>query len=239
MKNLSLPIYQRIYDEILHHIINDHYKIGSNLPSEAELERIYQVSRTPIRQALNELEINGYIVRSKGRKSVVKSKTPQNSWATMTGLQHNYREEDLKSISATTVELSVIEDKEIAKKLGLYLSNEVIHLKRLRRYHDEPVLYGEHYIHPIIPISIFEENTKALSVSEILIKEKQIKVTQVKEEIEAILADGKLSGYLGVSIGSPLLKVNRNSYTPEGQLIDINQYYVRTDKWKYEVSFEL
>lgn len=235
----TIPIYQRVYEEILNNILNGNYEIGCILPSEAELENLFAVSRTPIRQALKQLDHDGYITRSKGKKSIVKSSRPSNGWETMTGLQHNYREDEWKRITAKTFEIKIIESKEYAEKLGLYLNYNVLHLKRIRSFNQEPVLYGEHYINPLIPMKIFEDNLTALAVSEILKKDSNIQVVRVHEEIEAITATNDIALYLKLKENSPLLKVSRNSYTEDGKLIDINIYYVKTDTWKYEVTYTL
>jgi DNA-binding LacI/PurR family transcriptional regulator len=44
---------------------------GARLPSEHELMRLHKVSRNQARQALHDLELEGYITRSQGRRSIV------------------------------------------------------------------------------------------------------------------------------------------------------------------------
>lgn len=51
----NAAVYYSIYLEIKDKIEGGKFKIGQKLPSERELEKIYSVSRTTIRQALLKL----------------------------------------------------------------------------------------------------------------------------------------------------------------------------------------
>lgn len=64
---LYLKIKQDIKESIDHGVLQE----GDRIPSELELAEKYRVSRNPTRQALRELELAGYIVRSRRRGSFV------------------------------------------------------------------------------------------------------------------------------------------------------------------------
>jgi DNA-binding LacI/PurR family transcriptional regulator len=67
----NIPIYAFIKRELKNRIENGELEEGARVPSELELARIYNVSRNPTRQALRDLELEGYIVRTPGRGSFV------------------------------------------------------------------------------------------------------------------------------------------------------------------------
>lgn len=46
-----MVVYQRVHDEILQALKDNVYPVGTLLPPEPELERIYSVSRTTVRRA--------------------------------------------------------------------------------------------------------------------------------------------------------------------------------------------
>ncbi len=67
----DIPLYAYIKRELKSRIENGELPEGARVPSELELARQYGVSRNPTRQALRDLELEGYIVRSPGRGSFV------------------------------------------------------------------------------------------------------------------------------------------------------------------------
>lgn len=67
----DVPLYASIKRELKNQIENGELREGDRIPSEAELARQYGVSRNPTRQALRDLEFEGYIVRTPGRGSFV------------------------------------------------------------------------------------------------------------------------------------------------------------------------
>jgi DNA-binding LacI/PurR family transcriptional regulator len=67
----NLPVYVYIKRVLKNQIEDGELPEGARVPSEMELARQYNVSRNPTRQALRDLELEGYIVRSPGRGSFV------------------------------------------------------------------------------------------------------------------------------------------------------------------------
>lgn len=67
----DMPAYAFIKRELKTQIESGELAEGDRIPSELELARKYNVSRNPTRQALRDLEIEGYLVRMPGRGSFV------------------------------------------------------------------------------------------------------------------------------------------------------------------------
>jgi DNA-binding LacI/PurR family transcriptional regulator len=67
----DIPLYAFIKRELKNKIESGELPEGERVPSELELARQYDVSRNPTRQALRDLELEGYITRSPGRGSFV------------------------------------------------------------------------------------------------------------------------------------------------------------------------
>ena len=66
-----IPLYIQVMDVLSEYIEGGDGKPGEQLPGEPELCRLFDVSRTVIRQALKELEYKGLITRTKGRGTFV------------------------------------------------------------------------------------------------------------------------------------------------------------------------
>ncbi len=67
----DIPIYAFIKRELKNQIESGELPEGARVPSELELAKRFGVSRNPTRQALRDLELEGYLVRTPGRGSFV------------------------------------------------------------------------------------------------------------------------------------------------------------------------
>ena len=72
-KNIPLPLYYQLKQIIINLIDDGVYKEDETIPTEHELIEKYQLSRTTVRQALNELVTEGYLYKRKGVGTFVSS----------------------------------------------------------------------------------------------------------------------------------------------------------------------
>ncbi|MFM1654797.1 GntR family transcriptional regulator [Brevibacillus sp. B_LB10_24] len=230
--NHTKPAYQVIYDAIQEKIVAATYPVGSLLPSEMELEKMFKVSRTPVRQALKQLENDGYIYRVQGKGSFVANRKPKESWTLMSGFRNQYMTE-WEKISARTIEQKKVVNPLFSSRLGVGEHEELIYLSRIRYLNGKPIIYMEHYIRPIVPLEVFEENDTFSSVQQLLKEKANIDYTEVEDEIEAVIADPYIAGALQLPSTSALLKGTRISYMENKTPIEVNVFYINTDTWKY------
>lgn len=69
--NSSVPLHMQLLNQLRHLILSGQWMPGSRLPSETELQRQLKISRSTIRQALNNAEAEGLIERVPGRGTFV------------------------------------------------------------------------------------------------------------------------------------------------------------------------
>lgn len=62
-----VPLYYQIYDVLKEEIENGTYLPGSQIPSEAELGKRFNVSRITVKQAIQKLVVDGYLYRQQGK----------------------------------------------------------------------------------------------------------------------------------------------------------------------------
>lgn len=72
-KNSNMPLYMQFKDILIKKIRSGELKPGSILPTEKELCMEYGISRYPVRQAMEELVGEGYLKRTRGKGTFVKS----------------------------------------------------------------------------------------------------------------------------------------------------------------------
>ncbi|HBP38745.1 MAG TPA: hypothetical protein DD640_08400 [Clostridiales bacterium] len=71
-RNSAIPLHKQISRMIRNQIASGKYQAGDILPSEKELGQMYQVSRYPLRQALNSLSEEGFLERTRGKGTFVR-----------------------------------------------------------------------------------------------------------------------------------------------------------------------
>ncbi|MFJ8235467.1 GntR family transcriptional regulator [Ureibacillus sp. NPDC094379] len=234
---MKLSKYQIIIDSLINDITNKKYQPNELLPSEGEMQTIFNASKTPIRQALNELENRGYIKKVKGKGSIVINKKITEDWINMTGFRDNY---DLNwdLVSSKSINLSLKYDPEKAKLFATDTEN-VIYLERQRFLDGSPIFYLEHYLSMKIPFDLFEQNINFSSIQQLLKEHLNIQLVQAVDSLEAIVTDEYISNKLDVPQNTPILKGTRISKDSKGTVYNIDIFYTRTDKWKYKSNFKI
>ena len=70
-KKIKVPLHYQIYLDMLKKIQGGEFKPGEKIPSEAELERIYDVSRITVRGAVEMLAQEGIVEKNRGKKGTI------------------------------------------------------------------------------------------------------------------------------------------------------------------------
>ena len=70
-KESKVPIHQQLYCYIKECIENGTYKENETIPSEKEMQEMFEVSRITVRRAISDLEHDGYLTKRRGMGTVV------------------------------------------------------------------------------------------------------------------------------------------------------------------------
>lgn len=77
-KHSPLPIYYQLEQGIKEMIEKGQLQPGEMIPSEREWAEMYEISRMTVRQAINNLVNDGYLVRKRGKGTFVATKKLNN-----------------------------------------------------------------------------------------------------------------------------------------------------------------
>lgn len=86
-RDVPIPAYYQLKQIIKEQIEQGDLQLGDQLPTEAELCEHYNLSRTPVRQALQELVFEGLLTRTPGRGTFVAPRSSAESTSTTTELR--------------------------------------------------------------------------------------------------------------------------------------------------------
>lgn len=232
-----LPLYCQLKNILLHELDEGMYPPGSVLPPEMTLVNHFGLSRATVRQAIKELEHEGYISRIQGKGTIViREKSSLNRGLS----QLTSFTEDMKAHGYETA--TQILDFEIVKptpKISemLRIPNEklVIHINRLRMVNKIPVAINTSYINLPPEISMSREDLERTESLYAFFEMKRIPLVESDKTIEAISASEDQARLLGVHTGYPLLKVEGVVYTLNHQPLEYHVVISRSDMYKYSL----
>jgi GntR family transcriptional regulator len=231
-----MPLYYQLKRVLIAKIDSGELKSGDIFPTEQQIQDIYDVSRTTVRQALSELEDEGKITRHRGRGTFVAKPKVSHSAGSYPNLADHMSEQGLtpgwKLLSAAWL----IPDNEVSKRLKLSSGQKVFCLERLRLENDEAIGHHFAYVAPdyagMIDERAFTEGGSLRYLHNISILQGSI----ANRTLEAIPASKKIASLLDIEEGSALLRVRRIIYTQEEHPIEFFEGVYRGDRFQYQIN---
>jgi GntR family transcriptional regulator len=230
-------LYIQLYEIIKKKIENNEWVVGSQIPTEQELCKMFNVSRATVRTAVLELARHGFLNRQQGRGTFICKRAMHEGLIMSTSFRELLFEEGLtfsKSVLARTV-MMPLEDLEIS--LDIPENKHIIYIKRLWTSDGAPVLLQESYIpYHLCPL-LLEEDIEDKFLLELFEKKYGIKITRVNNQFEITRLKEDEARILRLSEGSAALLLTQQFYSGDTQIM-----YTRsikgTDKYKFLMELE-
>lgn len=236
--NTNIPIYQVIEKDLRVAILEGKLKQGDMIPSETELCAKYNVTRMTVRQAINNLLVDGYIYRHKGRgtfvtfnkKEMLQDRPSFSFYREMIGID-------------SPVVTSVLSFKErradeiVAARLQLSVGSEIYYVERIRKSYNTPLVYERLYL----PKNLYHDlNTEVFSKSfhEYIETELGFKIRNCVRAIEARALEQKVADILHQSPGEPSLYMCSVTYIENGRACMYTRQYFHANHFRFTHNFE-
>ena len=143
----NIPYYIQLIEVLREKIDLGDWQDGDQIPSEPDLCEVYGVSRTVVRQALRELELEGIIIRRKGKGTfVAEPKISESLAQKLTGFYQDMVEPGHNPITQVLRQEVVPATEKVASYLGVDPGTQVIDIKRLRYVNNEPIVLVTSYL---------------------------------------------------------------------------------------------
>lgn len=237
-ENPLIPIYHKLAQAIKEKILAGEIKEGDYIPSEAQLEEMFQISRTTVRLAIAELCKEGLLERQRGKGTIVKKRKLMREfpgWSSFT--------EETKRMGKTpgtiiiSAECMSPPNNEIMEALALTPNDNVVCLLRKRFVNNEFLGISESYFSQTFWDNLeiadpFSLNNKSIYE---YIESRGIRLIWAKETVEAAISDKKLAKTLEIPPGSPLLFITRVAYSLNDVPIEFAINKFRADRYKVSI----
>lgn len=232
-----IPLYIQVIDSLVEYIEGNNLEPGYQLPGEAELCRLYDVSRTVIRQALQELEYKGMIYRTKGKGTfVAKPKIHEGLFQELTGFYQDMETRGHQPESKVLKQARVKAPKKVAVYLGIVEGDPVIQIDRLRYVNKEPIVLVTTYLPYQICPELLEVDLANRSLYEYLEKVHGIQIARGRRTLEAVAASKIEAELLDVPIGAPLILLDSVSYLADDTPVEYYHALHRGDRSRFETE---
>lgn len=232
-----IPYYIQVMDAIKEQIEQEPARPGDQLPGEPELCRIFDVSRTVIRQALKELEIQGLVVREKGRGTfVAEPKIGESLFQELTGFYHDMAQKGHPPHSRVLKQELVVPGAKVAGLLNLPADTQAIQIDRLRFVQDEPIVLVTTYLPYALCPGLLAVDLANQSLYAFLEQEYGLRIVRGTRTLEAVPANKLEAELLQVKKGSPLILLDSVSYLEDGTPLEYYHALHRGDRSRFEVS---
>lgn len=233
----TTPLYYQLFTQIKYEIQRGVLKPGDLLPSESQLCSKYNLSRSTVRQALNQLVEDNLIVRQRGKGSyVAKNKINRN-------LYHLYNfTEDITELGLSPrseVLENAIEDAsdEIIENLHLPEGKtKVFKLVRLRLANNEPLLLEFTHIPLYLCPDIVNENFSNTSLYNFLKTRHNLNLYKATETYEAVELNKKIAELLNCMVSTCAFKIKRIAYLDSGVPFEMTTSYQKGSACKFKVE---
>ena len=228
------PLYQQIKALILGSLQAGEWKPGEAIPSENDLAARFKVSQGTVRKAIDELASENLLVRRQGKGTFVATHhedrvhfrflrlVPDN------GEPHYPKSKilDCKRLRAPA---------EIAKLLDLKAGDAVVQIERILFFSEEATVYEEIWL----PGTTFKGLTTERLVDwrgpmyALFETEFATHMVRATERLRAVAADELSAKHLGIEIGTPLLAVERVSFTYGERPVEVRKAVYLTSTHHY------
>jgi GntR family transcriptional regulator len=236
-RNSPLPYYFQLKELLVEEVESGRWQPKQQVPSESELCEHFGVSRTVVRQAINNLVQDGLLYRQKGKGTfVAKPKIMESLAQNLSGFYEDMVDRGLKPVTKVLEQTKVEANRKVAEYLGLSLGDPVIKIDRLRFINDEPLVLVTTYLPYEICPSLLEEDLNHQSLYALLEEKYGLKIVHGRRTLEAMAADEYEARLLKVKVGAPLMLLNSVSYLGDGRPIEYFNALHRGDRSKFAVT---
>jgi len=223
-KDLPIPLYYQVMQILQKEIEDGVYQPGSYIPTEAQLQEQYNVSRATIRKALSELVHQGYLERRRSKGTIVAGVKLEETLQDLCSFTDQFISRGIQLVT-NIIDFRTIESPEkVARELEIELGERVHYMERLRLVENAPVALERWYApekdFPGLSKEMFGSTGLEQSTYYILYQNYGLKVAKAEDSMSAVTLRPHEAKLLCVDESVPVLLRTRVSYNSAGRPVN-------------------
>jgi GntR family transcriptional regulator len=232
-RSSPVPLYHQICEAILDSISKANLNPKTQIPSEEQLGKIFNVSKMTIRQALAKLVNDGVLERRQGAGTFVSEEKIERSGTKIFSLYEDIKNKNLEPSTQVLEKKTVRPNKDVAQKLQLEKDDRIFKITRLRLANKIPLTINVAYIPERFCPDLLEEDLGQGSLFRLLEEKYLIAVRSAVQNIQAVKANAYEASLLRIKEGDPLLYMQRCMFNKDNVPVTYYVNFLRGDKYTF------
>ncbi|WP_053367736.1 GntR family transcriptional regulator [Bacillus sp. FJAT-27245] len=235
-KGSRMPLYLQLMDILIDEIEN---RLGEDeqLPSEREICDKYEVSRTTVRQAINEMEREGLIYKVHGKGTFVAPKRVKQDLVKFYSFTEDMKKLGKRPVSKVlSFEVTGV-DSNISRKMNIPADSIVYKFTRLRIANDTPMMLEETYVPQNLFPGLTKEELESTALYDIFNEKYNVVSDMADEYFAPVMPFEEEAKLLNMPATMPSLRIERYTYS-NNRIIEYSNTIARGDRFKYHVRLE-
>ena len=223
----------RIFVEEIH---SGRWGLDQKIPSEDNLCKNYHVSKITVRQAINNLVSDGYLMKIQGKGTFVCSVLPVIGLAMRTRFTEEMFGEEVQAKKELLFKGIIDPPSEI--KAYLRTDDAIYHFLCRRTVNNDPAYIDESYIPYHMLPDIENLDIIQASLYSLLQERASLKIFKMIQTVEILNVTVESAEYLDIQQGVPALAVHRLLLSSDDVPVGYTRYIGRSDRYKFQTEFE-
>ncbi len=226
-KDSPVPLHHQLEVFLRQGIESGQFPANEILPTEQELQDFFQLSRTPIRQALSRLSAEGMVDRRRSIGTIVLPRHFEESLNSLTTFTQEVQRKGLIPGCQMLEFERVPANSEDRHFMDLAPGSEVFHVRRLRTINGEPLgILTAHIpvsIAPMLTASDFAEKGPQQSIYYVMENIHHIMLVRASDTFRAVSLGWEDANLLKVPLHTAVLMRSRVASDPDGRAISVEK----------------
>lgn len=211
-------------------IYSGRWPTGMKIPAERSLAATHEVSRQTVREALDELERAGLVVRRHGSGTYVAPRKLEQSLLSHFSIVESLRQAGAKVGTSTRTEAVVDALPQIARELGLDPGAEVFELERLRTVDGAPFMLERTWLPTGLVPGLAETGIGEAGLYQTLRERYGLVLVRAVESFEPVLLHGAEAAALDEDPQQCALMLTRTTYDEHDRPVETARAILRADR---------
>ncbi|TWT00559.1 GntR family transcriptional regulator [Planomicrobium sp. CPCC 101079] len=224
------PLYMQIRQMLKNDVQHGKYKPDEQIPTEAELCEIYNVSRITIRKAIEELVKEGTLTRVPRRGTFVTTKKFHNELLSVSGFSEFSHQLGMIPNSRILRSEVIPASEEVAGHLLIDEESPVLELERLMYVDDKPLFYDIAHFSLLRFPNLEKKIAMDESTYKILSTEYQTEIVSNDKIIDVIGATPEYAKLLECDIGANLFRILKIAFDANDEPVHLSTFMCETNK---------
>lgn len=232
-----IAAYRALADQLRQEVLDDRYRGGRRLPTDAELSEAHGLSRQTVRRAFQDLVAEGIVYRVPGRGTFARDNGTKY-------LRPSGSIEDLMAIAVDT-ELEVVEPParrvDVAAAGRLHLDTDDVVTITFRRFHDgQPFCVTTAYVPPSLGRGLLDVDALAtprvrrrMTVLSVVQALAGTPIAGADQSISAVASPAEVSAEIDTVTGEPVLRIDRVYFDAQDRLLELAVNHFNPARYTY------